>query len=249
MFISLLLCLIVGLFMLIGIIPVFKSKKSSKLIEFSIALAFSVLVILGFLEILPESVELINSKITITYSYILVFVLAIIGIIILKIIDIFIPNHSHDGNSNTKTLKHIAIITAVAVCVHNIIEGMALYSSFILSIKTGIIFSVGIALHNIALGLLIASGIYNSNNNKKQTFIYMLIISLSTFVGSIIMMLFNIYLESNFVLGIVLSLTLGMIIYISILELLPLLLNGKSKIVRIVGVITGLIVMLVTMLI
>lgn len=249
MLVALLLCLIVGLFILIGLIIVFKSKKNSKLIDFSIALAFSVLLVLGFLEILPESVELISSKYSLNISYIFVFVLAIIGILLLKVIDIFVPNHSHDGKSSKNVLKHIAIITTIAVCVHNIIEGMALYSAFIVSIKTGIIFSIGIALHNIALGLLIGSGVYNSNNSKKKTFMFMLMVALSTFIGSLIMMIFNIYLESNFILGIILSLTLGMIIYISILELLPLLIKTTNKKVSIIGVVLGLIIMILTMFI
>lgn len=247
--ISLLLCLIVGLFTMIGLIFVFKAKKDSVLIDFSIALAFSVLITLGCLEILPESCELISSRLDAPGSYALVFVVTILGVVILKMIDLFIPNHSHEGKHNDNVLKHIAIITAVAILIHNIIEGASLYSSFLVSLKTGIVFSFGIALHNIAVGLLIGAGIYKSNNDKKRTFIFMLLISISTFLGAVLMAIFNLYLESNLILGIILSLTLGMIFYISLLELLPLVITTKSKKISLFGLILGVIIMILTRLI
>lgn len=247
--VALILCLLVGLFLLVGLIFVFKTKKDLKLIDFSIALAFSVLITLGFLEILPESLELVSSKLNNTISYILVFVLAIVGIAILKIIDIFVPNHSHSGNSSKNVLKHIAVITTVAIFIHNIIEGMALYSSFIISFKTGIIFSIGISLHNIALGLLIGTGVYHSNKSKRKTFNFMLVLALSTFVGSLIMSIFNVYLENNVLLGAILSLTLGMIVYITVIELLPLIINTKNKKITSIGIISGLLIMTLTMFI
>lgn len=247
-FISLLLCLIVGLFTMIGLIFVFKSKKDSLLIDFSIALAFSVLITLGCLEILPESYELISGEFSGITSYIITFLITISGVCLLKLIDLFVPNHSHEGKHNNNVLKHIAIITAVAILIHNVIEGASLYSSFIVSFKTGLVFSFGIALHNIAVGLLIGTGLYKSNNNKKKTFIFIFLISISTFVGAVLMAIFNLYLESNLILGIILSLTLGMILYISLLELLPLVVATKSKKVSSIGLVLGIIIMILTML-
>lgn len=248
-FVSLIACLIVGMFIFIGAIIVFKVKKKEKLLDFSIALAFSVLLTLGFIEILPESIELVGSKFNKTNSFIIVFLLAILGIIVLKLIDKLVPHHSNKGDSNKQVLIHIAIVTTLAIFVHNVVEGMALYSAFVVSLNTGIIFSVGIAFHNIALGLAISSQFYESNKSKKKTLLLILILALATFVGAVIMMIFNIYLESNLVLGLILSITLGMILYIVFFELLQLFLNSKNKKISALGFIVGLFVMIITKLI
>lgn len=244
--IALLLCFVVGFIIFIGALIAFKVKNKQKLLDFSIALALSVLLTLGFIEILPESFELISSKLSKPYSYITVFLLALFGIIVLKLLDKFVPDHSNEGKSSKKVFAHIAIVTSLAVFLHNIIEGMALYSAFIVSFKTGVIFSLGIAFHNIALGLAISTEFYESNNDKKKTLLLMFILAIATFIGAIFMLLFNIVIESNFILGIVLSITLGMILYIVFFELLMMFINSKNKRISALGFIVGILLMIIT---
>lgn len=247
--IALISCLVVGLFILIGAIIVFKFKNKEKLLDFSIALAFSVLISLGFLEILPESLELIQKEYDKTISFIIVFILSLFGIIILKVIDKLVPHHSNQGEESKQVLVHIAIVTTLAIFIHNVIEGMALYSAFIISFKTGVVFSLGIAFHNIALGLAISNEYYESNNSKKKTLVLVLTLALATFIGAIIMLLFNVIMESSLVLGFILAVTLGMILYIVFFELLMLFLNSKNKKLSILGFTLGIFIMILTLLI
>lgn len=243
---TLFLCFLVGFIIFVGAIIAFKFKNKQVLLDFSIALALSVLLTLGFIEILPESLELIGSSFSSTYSYIIVFLLSLFGILILKVLDKFVPDHSNHGKGTKKVLAHIAIVTSLAVFVHNIIEGMALYSAFIVSFKTGLIFSIGIAFHNIALGLAISTQFYESNKDKKKTLFLMFLLAIATFIGAILMLLFNIIMESNLVLGIVLSITLGMILYIVFFELLMLFINSKHKKISTLGFVLGILIMIIT---
>lgn len=245
---ALFLCFIVGFVIFLGALITFKVKNKQVLLDFSIALALSVLLTLVFIEILPESLELVSSSFSLTHSYIIVFLLALFGVLILKILDKFVPDHSNHGEGSKKVLAHIAIVTSLAVFIHNIIEGMALYSAFIVSFKTGLIFSVGIAFHNIALGLAISTQFYESNQNIKKTLLLMLLLAIATFVGAVFMMIFNIMMESNLILGLILSLTLGMILYIAIFELLMMFINSKNKKVSAFGFIMGIIIMVLTTL-
>lgn len=247
--VSIILCFFVGLCILIGSLISFKIKNKNKLLDFSIALAFSVLLALAFVDVFPEAFELINTKFNIANSFVIIFILTLFGVFILKYIDKFVPHHEHSGEEQNKILKHIAIVTTLAVGIHNLIEGMALYSAFIVSFKTGLIFSIGISCHNIALGLAITSEFNIGSNNKKTTILLMFSLALATLVGACLMMLFNIIIESNILLGLIMSITLGMILYIVFFELLSLFLRTKNKIISFFGFILGIIIMVFTSLI
>ena len=74
----------------------------------------------------------------------------------------------------------------------------------------------------------------------------MFILAIATFIGAIFMLLFNIVMESNFILGIVLSITLGMILYIVFFELLMMFINSKNKRISALGFIVGILLMIIT---
>ena len=88
---------------------------------------------------------------------------------------------------------HIGIITSVALIIHNIIEGMAVYTTAItanLSLVIGM--TLGVGFHNLPLGMVIASSIYQTNKSKSKTIIFLLAVSISTFIGGLIVYLFHI---------------------------------------------------------
>ncbi len=135
-FVALLLTLLVGLFILIGSLCGLYFKNNNKFTDFSISIAFGVIVGLIILEILPESFEILSNEVGVFRSIFSILILILIGIIILKILDIFVPHHEHEmhhhhSHKNEKChnehLYHIGIVSSVAIVIHNLIEGMSLY--------------------------------------------------------------------------------------------------------------------------
>lgn len=243
---GLLITLVLGLFIVGGSVIAFASKNNDKFVNFSISLAFSVMVMLMFVDLFPEVKEIFIGQFGIVWGIILAFIGILFGIVLLKLLDMFIPDH--DGHEKEE-LKHIGLISSIALILHNIIEGMAVYTAVNSSIESGLLISLGVGLHNIPLGMVITSTFYKANNNMKKTWTIIIIVSLSTFIGGIIMMLLSGILVNEIILGLLLSVTLGMLIYISIFELLPKMLEIKNKIITILGVVTGVILILVTMFI
>ncbi len=143
---ALLVTLIAGLFFLIGAVLAIFEKKKKGLIEFSIGLSFSVMLLLLAFDIVPEVLELLNEKGT-YFMYIFIF----IGIIMLKLIDILIPHHDHDAEVKThdRHLKHIGLISSLALVIHNVIEGIGIYSVAALDIKAGLLMAIGVGMHKI----------------------------------------------------------------------------------------------------
>jgi len=237
MALGLILTLLVGLFFLIGILFFNKSNKKDKISIFTIALSFVVMLGLIITHLLPEIIEFKN---------IWLIIPILIGFSILIILDKFIPHHHHDHSDehcdkadHNKHLNHIGILTIVALTIHNVIEGISLYSVTINNNMSGILMMISIGLHNIPLGFQIGNSIDKHKNKLLISFL-----CLSTFLGSLIMIIFNGLNES--IISILLSLTLGMLLYIVVFELFNELRKNLNKKETLYGLIIGIIIMIIT---
>ena len=145
-------------------------------------------------------------------------------------------------------LIHIGVMSSIALGLHNIIEGMAIYSSMLSSTKLGLALTLGVGFHNIPLGIVIGGAFYQSNNDKYKSILNILLVSLSTFVGGLLMFMFNINELSPTIEGILLSITLGMLLFIVLDELLPKVKKNIKNKAIISGITTGIIILLISMI-
>ena len=243
--IGLLITFILGIFILLGAIIAIVVGKKKKIIEYSLGLALGVIVTLIITDLLPEVIE--NLEISKIY---LGMIGALIGYVLLKVLDYFIPDHgdeSHSKNETQNNLIHIGIITSVALIIHNIIEGMAVYTTAITANTSLVIgMTLGVGFHNLPLGMVIASSIYQTNKSKSKTIISLIAVSISTFIGGLIVYLFHIDNIEGVVAGLLLSITLGMLLFIVIDELIPRILSIKDKKTAIIGILSGIIILLIS---
>ncbi len=221
--IGLILTLLTGLFILLGSLIVIKSKNKEKIVDFSISLGFTVMLGLILLELLPEAMMHLNN-----YIYVILFIA--LGLLLLKILDIFIPEHNEN-------LNHLGIVSSIALIIHNLIEGIAILGVTLTEIHLGILLSIGVGLHNIPMGMIITTSI---KNNKRL--IILPLLALSTLIGGLLASISTVFVN-EFILGIFLAITLGMLLYISIFELLPKMKNKPN----ILGIIIGIILIVLTL--
>lgn len=245
--IGLLTTLLLGLFIIIGALIGLLASKKNKVVEFSIGLAFGVIVTLMLTDLIPEIIECFG------FSKVYVALIGgVVGFYMLRILDNFIPDHHEHKmtrEEENENLIHIGVITSIALVLHNVIEGMAVYSSCLSNANLGVALTLGIGFHNIPLGMVIASSFYHSNKNLGKTLITVLLVSLSTFLGGLIMYLLNMSEISSMLLGTLLSLTLGMLVFIIIDELLPRIANIKKKKVTYMGMGLGVILLVISLFI
>lgn len=253
--IGLILTIIVGLFIFVGSLFTTIFKNNKKFTDFSISLAFGVITSLILFEVMPHTYEILNGELNKVKTIICIVILVLIGIFILKILDCFIPHHEHeehhehkhkDDECHNEHLKHIGVVSAIALIMHNIIEGMSLYLISTTSILSGLLMCIGIGLHNVPMGLIISSTLYNTNYTKKEILNISLIVSLSTFVGGVIMFLLG--GVPQLVKGILLGITLGMLIYISMFELLHQIYHMKNHKIVSIGIFLGILILLLSLI-
>ena len=238
---ALLTTALLGVFILIGVLISYFFKKSEKIVLYSIGLAFGVIVMIIFTDLLPEIIECIP----ISRVYIPI-VSVVIGFLILRILDNFVPDH--ENKEKKDNLVHIGVMSSIALGLHNIIEGMAIYSSMLSSTKLGLALTLGVGFHNIPLGIVIGGAFYQSNNDKYKSILNILLVSLTTFAGGLLMFMLNINELSPTLEGILLSITLGMLLFIVADELLPKVKKNIKNKAIISGITTGIILLLISMI-
>ena len=233
--IACLVTILSGVSFLIGYIITVLLNNNKKLITFSLGFSFIIIFGLIIFDLFPECLELVNNKFTI-------LIFALLGIIMLKLLDLFIPDHEHNSNKKDH-MEHIGLISFVALFIHNIIESTAIYTTSLTTLSMGIIMAIGVSFHNIPLGIQISSMI--KNNKIKLSLI--LGLSLSSVMGIILLNIFKITLNNN-ILCVLISITLGMLIYIALFELLCEVKENIKKRELQLGLISGIALVVVSQL-
>ncbi len=247
--IALLFTLITGLFFVLGFGITTFTQDNKRFIQFSISMAFGIILMLIIFELFPEAIQNIETIYPHPISYLFLFLFSILGIFLLKVLDCFIPNHDLEHKTKKQfdnNLFHIGFVAAVALILHNIMEGMAIYSSVSTDLELGTMIMIGVGLHNIPMGIVLASTLSKTKESKKHKTFFLTFISLSTFLGGILMFFLH-FLITDFFLGILLSITLGMLIYIAIFELLGEILEEKEKHISVIGILVGILIFVISM--
>ena len=227
----LLVTLLSGISFFIGYFITRFIKNEKKLVTFSIGFAFSIIFGLIAFDLLPEVIEFGN--------WVIIISCMIGGIALLKLLDIFVPEHSHETKHKKDHIEHIGLISAIALFLHNIVEGTAIYTSALTDIKIGTFMALGVAFHNIPLGIQISSLIHE----KKNKLLLLACLALSSVLGVLVINIFSLNINSLFE-GILLSITLGMLIYLLLFELLCEVRENMKKKELIIGLLVGLLFIL-----
>lgn len=230
---AVLMTVIAGLFFLIGALLAFFGKNKKGLIDFSIGIAFSVMIMLLAFDIVPEITEALGK------NSIKMYIFIIIGIVMLKLIDLLVPHHDHDAEikHHERHLKHIGLISSLALIIHNIIEGIGIYNIALLDARAGLMMAIGVGLHNIPFGIEITATLNETKKNTKEVWLNLIILSISTLFGALIML--TVGTISEVTIGCLMSLTVGMIIYLVLFELLVELISTKNRKYSTIGIIIG----------
>lgn len=241
---ALLIAFSAGLAFFLGalIVAFFKDKK--KISDFAIAMSFAVILGVIILELIPE-IKTLLAPIKPLFRYLLIIILTLGGILFVKILDILIPHHHYHNKGEEKHLSHIGLVTAVALLGHNFIEGLSIYSAYILNPNLGILLSLGVIIHNIPLGMQITA---NMNKEGIKAYLLLLALTCATILGPLTIFVLNINL-APFWFGIFMTFSLGMLLYIVLFELLTEFVKNIKQKRSLIGFGCGLLVVFLGMFI
>lgn len=255
---ALLLTLIAGLSTSIGSLIALLVKKTNRaFLSASLGLSAGVMIYVSFMELMPvaeEQLSLIYSDSRAELYMVLSF---FAGIGMIWAIDMMIPKdknpheiQSQDPNQeiNRAKLKRTGIMVALAVGIHNFPEGLATFTASLTDLEVAIPIVIATAIHNIPEGIAVSVPFYYATGSRRKAFIYSSLSGLAEPVGALCGWLFLQHIWSPTISALLLAFVSGIMVYISLDELLPSTEKYGHHHWGIIGVIFGMAIMALSLL-
>ncbi len=249
-----LMTLIAGLCTGVGSFIAFFSKKENKTF-LSVSLGFSagVMIYVSMVEIFPKAQESLSTDLGDKMGSWITVISFFAGMLLIALIDKLVPNdvnpHEIVTEENKKSnLMRMGIFTAIAIAIHNFPEGLATFVSVLQDPYLAIPIVVAIALHNIPEGIAVSVPIYHATGSKKKAFVYSFLSGLTEPIGALIGWLILMPIMTDTVFGIIFASVAGIMVFISLDELLPCAKEYGKHHLSIYGLVAGMVVMAVSLL-
>jgi ZIP family zinc transporter len=239
-------------------IALFAKRTNTKFLSFSLGFSAGVMLYVSFIEIFPkarESLEKAYGDSAMTYTVLAFFA----GIILIGLIDAFIPEcenphemHNIEEMENSKghkdNLMRMGIFTALAIGIHNFPEGLATFLSALSDPSIGLSIAIAVAIHNIPEGISVAIPVYYATGSRRKGFYYSFLSGVSEPIGALIgyAVLYRFFNDNVF--GLLFASVAGIMVYISLDELLPAAEKYGQHHLSIFGTVIGMAVMAVSLI-
>jgi ZIP family zinc transporter len=142
----------------------------------------------------------------------------------------------------------VGVMTALAIGIHNFPEGLATFISALHDPSLGLAIAIAIAIHNIPEGIAVSVPVYYATNDRKRAFFWSFISGLAEPVGAVIGYLILLPFMSPLVMGVLFGLVAGIMVFISIDELLPAARDYGEHHLSVYGLVAGMAVMATSLL-
>jgi len=219
-------------------------------LSFSLGLSAGVMIYVSFMELLPSAVAKVGQQWSVLFFF--------IGMGFIAIVDLLVPEpenpHNYEGLEEPRSpdvshhLMRTSVMTALAIGIHNFPEGLATFASALDDVHVGTFIAIAIAIHNIPEGIAVSMPLYYATGNKNKAFVYSFLSGVSEPVGAIIGYLVLMPFLTPGVLAGTLAFVAGIMIYISLDELLPMAHRYGHGHLVISGVMLGMLVMAVSLM-
>ena len=242
-----------------SLIALIAKRTNTKFLCFSLGFSAGVMIYVSFMDLLPiakDELTLVLGDKTGMLSLLLSF---FGGMALITLIDFLVPkpNNPHElqsleemnkSNGRQKSLYRTGIMVAVTLVVHNFPEGIATFTTAISSgLSVALPITFAIAIHNIPEGIAVSVPVYHATGSRRKAFWMSLLSGLAEPLGALIAWLFLMPFWSAFVNGIVLAAVAGIMVFISLDELLPTAEKYGEHHISISGLIAGMIIMAISM--
>lgn len=251
------LTLLAGLATGLGSLMAFFTKKfSPKFLAISLGFSAGVMVYVSLVEIFAKARVSLSLSLGDSLGYIITIAAFFVGIILMGIIDRLIPsvenpheikNIEEKNVKNEKKLLRVGIFSALAIAIHNFPEGLATFMGALSDPAIGISIAAAIAIHNIPEGIAVSVPVYYSTKSKAKAFWISFLSGLAEPVGALLGFFIFGQLFNGITFGIVFAAVAGIMVYISLDELLPAAEEYGEHHIAIGGFIVGMFVMAISL--
>ena len=145
-------------------------------------------------------------------------------------------------------LYRLGVMSAVAIAIHNFPEGLATFLTALQDLKLGLPIAVAIAIHNIPEGIAVSVPIYHATGSKRKAFKFSFLSGLAEPLGALFGFLILLPFMNDMVFGFLFAAVAGIMVFISIDNLLPAAREYGEPHLSLYGLMGGMAVMAVSLL-
>ncbi|QUH25870.1 zinc transporter ZupT [Serpentinicella alkaliphila] len=242
-------------------IALFTKKTNKKFLSLSLGLSAGVMIYVSMIEIFFKAQESLTSELGTVLGSWVTIISFFGGMLFIALIDKFIPGFEgtpEEKNSESITvaeevaedksrLMRMGVFTALAVAIHNFPEGFATLISALQDPTLGISIAIAIAIHNIPEGIAVSIPIYYATGDKLKAFKYSFLSGIAEPIGALVGYLILAPFMSETIFGIIFAAVGGIMVFISLDQLLPAARDYGDHHLSVYGTVIGMIIMAISL--
>ncbi len=225
-----------------GFLGLWVREPGPRLISATLGFSAGVMILVSFVELLSSGMQRIGFGL----GHVGFFA----GMLFMYLVDNLVP-HSYfaeeQRSGKRKDLYRTGLLVALGIGIHNFPEGMATFAGALQDFRLGLAIGVAVAVHNVPEGLAVSTPVYLATGSRKKAFMWSFYSGLAEPAGAALAALFLFRFLTNALLGWVLSVVAGIMVYISLDELIPASREYGKDNHAILGAIAGMAVMAVSL--
>jgi len=238
----------------------FTKRTNTKFLSIALGFSAGVMIYVSFTEMFSVAQDFLTAELGEIGGNWLTVLSFFLGIFLAALIDTLVPSFENpheirkvedmdiEHSERFKRLYRMGLIAALALAIHNFPEGLATFASALVDMKIGIPIAVAVAIHNIPEGIAVSIPIFYATGDRKKAFFYSFLSGLAEPLGALIGYIILFKFFNDIVFGILFASVAGIMVFISLDELLPASREYGEPHMSIYGLIVGMIVMAVSLL-
>lgn len=242
-----------------GLIAVAQKAPGQRFLAGSLGFSVGVMLYVSFMEIMPKALDELTEvwgERGGTWAGVGAF---FAGIALIAVIDRLVPSaiNPHEpstvggtieGRERRNRMMRMGVLTAVAISIHNFPEGFATFVAGLTDARIAIPVAIAIAIHNIPEGIAVAVPIREATGSRAKALKWATLSGLAEPAGAIVGFLVLMPFLGPEAMGLSFAAVAGVMVFISVDELLPTAINSGRHHTAIYGLIAGMAVMAVSLL-
>lgn len=241
-------------------IAFFAKQTNTRFLSVSLGFSAGVMIYVSFMEIIVKARESLVAEMGMREGSWITVLSFFAGVLLIGIIDKLVPSVENpheirmiedmgrDTTYKNKKLMRMGLFTALAIAIHNFPEGLATFTAALNEPNLGIAIAVAIAIHNIPEGISVSVPVYYATNDKRKAFRLSFLSGLAEPIGALVGYLILLPFMSPLVFGVLFAGVAGIMVFISLDELLPSAREYGEHHLSIYGLVGGMVVMAISLL-
>lgn len=243
-------------------IAFFAKRTNTKFLSVSLGFSAGVMIYVSFVEIFFEAKEILIAEQGLRPGYLLTLLAFFSGMIFIAVIDKLVPSFENPHEikmvedmedkpaevAKRKKLYRMGVLSAFAIAIHNFPEGLATFIAALQDLSLGIPIAIAIAIHNIPEGIAISVPIHHATGSKRKAFKYSFLSGLAEPLGAVVGFILLTPFMSDTLFGFLFASVAGIMVFISIDNLLPAAREYGEPHLSIYGLIGGMALMAISLL-